>query len=187
MKDCKRLTATAAAALLLASGNAMASGSSAGFYYADFGDLGDGFGVEGSFMLGENARLFGDLTFVDEGSFELDIVRIGGGFVIPMDETMSMEVGGSFQQWDFSTLFGSFDDNAFGLHGIFNFSPTPQFHLQAKLEYLMFDDIDDDDIVLGFRGTFDISREFSVFGGVEIYNHDFLDDTMLKIGASFNF
>lgn len=182
MNKYKNLMAATGAALLLGSGSALASGSSAGIYYSDFGDL-DGFGIEGSFHITDQFRLFGDLTFLDDGPAELDIVRMGGGFVIPMNDQMSIEVGGSFQRWDFTIG----DDDAIGIHGLMNFSVTREFHLQAKAEYLMFDDIDESDIVLGFRGTFDITREFSVFGGVEIYNHDAIDETNLKIGASFNF
>ena len=192
MTDYKKLTTTAAAALLLASGNAMASGSHAGFYYADLGDWGDGFGLEGSFKLGDNFRLFGDLTFVDDGPFELDIVRIGGGYVIPMNQQMSFEVGGSYQNWDMSfddPFFGSMseDDNAFGLHGRLNFAVNEQFHLNGGLELLFFDDADDDEVVVSARGTFFLNPEFSLFGGFEAYTGDVVDDTMIKIGASFNF
>ncbi len=188
----KKLIGSTAAALVLASGNALASGS-AGVYYADFGDGGDGFGIEGSFMLGDSFRLFGDVTMVDEEGFETDIVRIGGSFVLPMSEQMSIEVGGSFQNWEMTfsdPFFGtmSADDDAIGLHGILNFAVTPEFHLRASAEYLMFDDLDDEDFVLGFRGTYFVTPEISVFGGVEIYtNDDLFDESLLKIGASFNF
>jgi len=188
MTDYKKLTTTAAAALLLASGNAMASGSHAGFYYADFGDWGNGFGLEGSFMLGDNFRLFGDLTFVDDDPVELDIVRIGGGYVIPINQQMSFEVGGSYQNWDWTVpFFGSMDDNAFGLHGRLSFAVSEQFHLNGGLELLFFDDIDDDEVVISARGTFFLNPEFSLFGGFEAYTGDAVDETMIKIGASFNF
>jgi len=189
MMNIKRncVAGAAAAVFCLSSAGAMAQGSSVGGYYADLGD-GDGFGFEGSFLIGDSVRLFGDVTMVDDGGFELDIVRIGGSYVIPMNDQMSFEVGGSFQNWEMTVpFFGSMDDDALGVHGILNFSITPQFHLNAKAEYLMFDEADDDDIMLGLRGTFDITPEFSLFGGVEIYNHDTIDDNMIKLGASFNF
>jgi len=171
----------AVAVITLFSGGALASGS-AGIFYADFGDM-DGFGLEGDVRLGESFRLFGDVALLDDAAGELDIVRLGGAYVITLNEALSLDFGGSYQDWD-----GVLDDQAFGLHGGLRYAFTPSFTVSASLEYLMFDERDDDDIVLGLRGTFDLNPEFSLFAGLEMYtNDDIIDENLLKIGARFNF
>lgn len=193
MTQAHKVAATALAAIALASGNAMASGS-VDVYYADWGDNGDGFGVEGSFVVADSVRLFGELRSVEESDLnaELDITKFGAGFIVPMNDQASVEVGGSLQNWDLSaqTFFGNFsvDDDVIGLHGIATFDVADNFHLRGSVEYLMFDEADDETGVIGFRGTYDITRTFSVFGGIDLFtNDDVVDEDLIRLGASFNF
>lgn len=193
MTQIHKVAATALAAIALASGNAMASGS-VDVYYADWGDYGDGFGVEGSFVIADSVRLFGELRSVEDSDLnaELDITRFGAGFLIPMNDQFTLEVGGSLQNWELSsqTFFGNFsvDDDVIGLHGIATVDVAENFHVRGSVEYLMFDEADDETGVIGFRGTFDLTPVFSVFAGVDLFtNDDVVDEDLLRLGASFNF
>ena len=181
----KQFALAAAGAFALSSGAAMAQGS-VGAYYADFGDL-DGFGLEADFVVADQFRLFADVTMLDEGDVEQDIVRFGGGYLMQMNDQMSLEFGASFQNWDFSNPFFSFDDDAIGVHGALNYAVTPEFTFTAKAEFLMFDMMDDDDSVIGLRGSYNVTPEIAIFGGADIYNHDVIDETLIRFGASFNF
>lgn len=109
--------------------------------YADWDDADNGFNIGGSLMITPGARLFADYTDTD-----LEQFRAGAGAVMPMTGVMSFELGGSYQRLESSGPVG-LDDDGFGVHGIARFTPTPELTLAGKLEYVFRDDLDNEAVL----------------------------------------
>ncbi len=153
------ILALLAASALLCAGNALAA-NKAGTYvqghYAEFDDSdNDGFGIAGSWMVREDIRLFGEYTTMEFS----DMAVLGGGYRLFADDQWYFELGASYQDFDL-------DDGGPAVHGLVDYEPIPDLTLTGKLEYLMYDEVDDQ-LVVGLGVDYAFTPEFSAFFSYE--------------------
>ncbi|MCP1728287.1 hypothetical protein J2T60_002287 [Natronospira proteinivora] len=181
MKAKQNLLVVTAVSLLMGAGSASAIDMEVGIHFADYDDFDSGFGAHGQLDVIESVRLSGSYTAVDN----LDALVGRAGWVLGMEEMgLEIELGAGYQFWDFE---GPFEDDVYGLHGIASYQVMDEFSVQGKLEFLSFDNMDDETLVIGLGAAYDITPEISVGMDVEIYEADFLDQTFIRLGGSFRF
>jgi len=175
----RSIVSLATGALLLSAAGAQAMEGSVGLHFADYDDFDSGAGIHGHLDVMPEVRLSGQYTSTDF----LDRLRFSGGYVLQMNE-LEMEFGASYQFWDFE---GPAEDDVYGAHGIISYSVMDELSLRGKLEYIAFDILDQDTLVIGLGASYDITPEFSVGLDLEIFEDDAFDQTFLQLGASYNF
>ncbi len=143
--------------------------------YADWDDADSGFNLGVSYLLQPEIRLFLNYTNTD-----LDHLRIGAGKIFPMENNLSLEVGASYQNID----VGVADDNGIGLRGILRAEVMPELTLAGRLEYVLFDDFDNETIV-GLDADYRFTNELSGFVSFDFFNE--LDNNLVKLGARLHF
>jgi len=168
-------------ALFMGAGSAQALDLEVGAHFADYDDFDNGFGVHGHWDVIPEVRLSGSFTTVEH----LDILVGRAGYVINLEEMgLELEFGAGYQFWDFE---GEMEDDVYGLHGIASYRVIDELSIRGKLEFLDFDNLDNDTMVIGLGAGYDITPEFNVGLDVEIYEADFLDQTFIRLGASYSF
>ncbi|MCC5848030.1 MAG: hypothetical protein JJU29_08040 [Verrucomicrobia bacterium] len=166
------------ALLLLAIAPAQAAnpgGTHAQVAFADWSDLDNGFNLAGSFKAQENLRLFASYTNTD-----LDHLRVGAGWLVPLEPGFDLEFGGSINYFD----IGPVDDTGLGIHAIARITPIAELTVSGKLEYILLDDFDNE-TVLGIDVDYLFQDNISGFLNYSIYNE--IDNNLILIGARLRF
>lgn len=174
----KLIAFTLPALLLLAATPAHAAGPGGTHVqigFADWSDFDNGFNLAGSFMAQQNLRLFAGYTDTD-----LEHLRVGAGWIVPLEPGFDLEFGGSINYFD----VGPVDDTGLGLHAIARITPIAELTLAGKLEYILLDDFDNE-IVLAFDADYRFQDNISGFVNYSIY--DEIDNNLILIGARFRF
>lgn len=164
----------------LAAGSATAMDGSVGLHFASFDDFDSGVGVYGHLDVMPQVRLRGEYTSVDL----LDLLGWSGAYVLELDDSLDIELGGYYEFWDFD---GPFEDDVYGIYGRANYGLMEELNLYGQLRYSMFDNLDDDEMSLGFGANYAITDQFSADFGADIYTGDAIDQTFIRLGASFHF
>jgi len=181
MQSKRNLLAASAIALAFSAGSASAVDMEVGLHFADYDDFDSGVGVHGQLDVIDVVRLSGSYTAVDNA----DILVGRAGYLLDFaDMGLEVELGGGYQFWDFE---GPFEDDVYGLHGIASYRVMDELSLRGKLEFLSFDNMDDDTMVIGLGAGYDITPQINVGMDVEIYEADFIDQTFIRLGGSFRF
>ncbi len=168
-------------ALFLAGGSVQALDLEIGAHFADYDDLDNGFGLHGHLDVMPQVRLSGSYTAVEYA----DILVGRAGYVLDLEGMgLEVELGAGYQFWDFE---GELEDDVYGIHGIASYYVMDELAIRGKLEFLTFDNLDDDTLVFGVGAGYDITPEFNVALDVEIYESDFIDQTFIRLGASYRF
>lgn len=169
----------AGAALFIGMGSAQAMEGQAGLHFADFGDADNGFGVSGQVDVIPEVRIHGEYTTTDG----LDVLRFGGGWLMDLDP-VEIELGGHYQFWDYQ---GDFEDDVYGLHGKVGYPVMDELSIHGKLEFLMYDNFDDETLVIGFGADYLVTDDIGVDFNVEHYTEDFIDETFIRLGGYYRF
>lgn len=152
-------------------------------------DDGDGFGISGSFRVGEQAFIDAEYqsTETDDFEIEIDQLRLGLGFH-SMESTAGLTFYGQGEYLQFDA--NGDDEDGFGLHGGILIAATEQLRFKGELGYLTLDDVDGLEYTLG--ASFDITPNIGLFAdyrltGLEDDNNNELDLTDVKLGVSMLF
>lgn len=133
---------------------------------------GDGFGIGGSFALNDQWHLFAGYSTADlDFDVDLDQLRLGGGFHMPISNNVDFVAEFSYVRLDASTSFGSVDDDGFGLSIGARGMAADRLELAGWLDYVELDDSGDDTSIRGeawynFTETFALG--FSASSGDDV-------------------
>jgi|GEM_PF-7111721 len=165
---------------------------SLGLGYADYDEFGSGFNLEAEltpvFGLGEM-----DLPIRAHGSFssvdELDILAGRLGYLIKTDAA-TFELGGGYQFWDYEQITMApssglpvSNDDVWTVHGRVEWPVTDAFVLGGGLEYLIFDNFNEETPMIGLSAEYRTPADFSIGLDVEIYTDEPVDQTFFRLGA----
>lgn len=178
-KTTRLMAITAGLGLALSAAGAQAFEGQAGLHFADFGDADNGFGVSAQADVIPEVRVHGEYTSTDG----LDLLRLGGGWLMDLNP-VEIELGGNYQFWDFE---GDFEDDVYGLHGIVGYPVMEELTLHGKLEFLTYDNFDDDTLVIGFGADYRFTDQIGMDFSAEHYTEDFVDDTFIRLGGYYAF
>jgi len=138
-----------------------------------FADVdGDGFGIAGSFEVGDVWHLFASFDSA-ELDFDVDVdeLLIGGGFHTALSENLDFVAELAYARFDASTQGFSFDDDGYsaslGLRGL----AADRIELAAFVDYVDLDSINDDTSVRGeawYKFTDSVAIGFEVGAGDDV-------------------
>lgn len=143
--------------------------------YADWDDFDSGFNLGVNYMLQPDIRLF--IAYTDT---DLEYLRVGAGKLFSLENNLSLELGASYQNFD----FGFVDDSGIGVHSILRAELTPEVNLAGRLEYVFFDDLDNE-MIVGVDADYRFTNELSGFVSYDFFNE--ADNNLLKLGARLHF
>lgn len=143
---------------------------------------GDGFGVAGSFEVGEVWHVFGSFDSA-ELDFDVDIdeLVIGGGFHTPLNENVDVVAELAYVRLEASALGISIDDDGYGASLGLRGLAADRIELAGFIDYVELDDSGDDtsvrgeawykftdNVAIGFRAEFD--DDVTLYGiGARVY------------------
>jgi len=109
---------------------------------------GDGFGLNGSFEVGESFFIFAGYSageFEEQGiTVDLDSLNAGIGWHTPLSDKVDFVTGLSYEYIDVSALGQSIDDNGIGLGVGLRFQASEAIELNAGINYVDMGDGGDD-------------------------------------------
>ncbi len=109
---------------------------------------GDGFGVEGSFEVGESLFIFADYAmaeFEELGiTVDADTASVGVGWHTEISNTVDFVAGLSYEYIDVSALGIGIDDNGFGLGVGMRYQATDKVEVNGGIDYVDYSDGGDD-------------------------------------------
>lgn len=118
---------------------------------AGFADVdGDGFGIGGSFEIGDMWQLVGSYATADlDFGIDFDQLMLGGGFHAPITDTVDLVANLMYVRVDVSGAGGDADDDGLGMSvGVRSFV-VDRLELAGFIEYVDLDDSGDDTSVRG--------------------------------------
>lgn len=152
-------------------------------------DDGDGFGLSGTFRVGDQAFIDAEYQSAETDDFDIEIdqIRLGLGFH-SMESTAGLTFYGQGEYLQFEA--DGDDEDGFGLHGGLLLAATEQLRFKGQLGYLTLDDVDGMEFTVG--AAFDITQQFGLFAdyrlsSLEDDNNNELDITDVKLGVSLLF
>lgn len=178
---------TTALALLIAAGTfstaVLANGPAwryvEGGYTSLDGDGGldaDGAFIGGKYQINPNVYLNGEFTFVEEGSADINLLTLGGGYIVPLNTTTDAYAGINFERVDTD----GYDDNGYSLAAGVRSMVTDVVEVTGELGYY---DVSDGDITFKVGGNYYISPELSVGA-----SYKFMDGgDIMQLGARYAF
>lgn len=139
---------------------------------------GDGFGIGGSAAITERVFVRGAYSNLDVEGIDVDQYEIGIGGNVPTEENFHLvgEVGYTRAE------LNSADDDGFFVSGGFRWMASPQFELNAGLNYVDLDD-SGDDTSLTVGGVFNVSPDLALEGNIELAD----DATAYAFGLRYYF
>jgi hypothetical protein len=135
-----------------------------------------GLGIAGSFRVHPNAYVFGEFSSYDN----LDRVVLGGAWTTALDRVSSIDVGASWQMWD----YGPVDSDDFEIFAGYRNRVTQQMTLRGQVSFYN-RDLGDNDLVLAGGGIFDINNEISAFADLEYFTDGSF--SIFRVGLRYNF
>lgn len=133
-------------------------------------DDGDGFGIGGSAEIGENIFIFADYAIVGF-SFGIDFSTIvaGIGYKSAISDTTDVNVSIAyvFAEVD-AGVFGSFDDDGYGLDASLRSMVSNEFELNGGITYVDFGGSGGDDTSFHVGGVYSFNDSFAVTGDFSI-------------------
>lgn len=149
-----------------------------------FGDVdGDGFGIGGSFEIGDQWQVIASYGSADfDFDVDLDQLVIGGGFHSPVSDNVDVVANLVYVRLDASAFGFSVDDDGFGASIGLRGMAAPQVELEGYVDYIDLDDSGDD---TSFRGAAWYYFTESFAAGVQLGAGD--DTTSYGIGARLFF
>lgn len=159
----------------------------------DFGpvdDDGDGFGVKGAFQVGNQLFLTGEYQSVDydDTNVDLDQFRLGAD----LGPGAGASGKGLYGRAEYVNIDGDGggDQDGIGGHVGFGLPLSQELRLHAEAGYLLLDDIDGPEFLVG--ATYRVAQNFGVFADYRVSCLDpdgggDVDISDLRIGARFYF
>jgi|GEM_PF-3166609 len=144
--------------------------------FADWEDYDNGYSVSGSYLANEQVRFFAEYIDTD-----LEHLRAGGGYIFPLENNLSLELGGSYNEVE----TGFFDEEGFGVHGIARLETEQGLTLSGRLEELFFDELNNETVV-GFGADYGLTSTTSVFAEYDLYLDEF-NQNLFTVGARLHF
>lgn len=137
---------------------------------------GDGFGISGSFSVGDNFHLFGEYQTADMGSgVDLSFLELGGGYHTDISPNMDVYANIGYIEIEVDSPGpGSADEDGFfvglGLRG----AVSEAVELFGGIDYIDFDDADSETranagFVLDLTDKFSVGLKASFWDDVDIY------------------
>ena len=143
---------------------------------------GTGLGIKGWGSVADNIFLNGEFQTADLDGTDVDQLRFGGGYWMPLNQPgLSVFGRGELIQIE----IGRFDESGWGLHGGGMLQINPQLSAHASLGLLDVGDEDGFEFLLG--GTYMVSPELGGFIEYRDFGGDFVDLTDIRIGATYYF
>ena len=123
---------------------------------------GDGFGIGGSFAIADNVHVFANYSQADF-DFDVDGTEWGAGlgYNTPLSEVVDFVATLSYEYVEVDTPFGDADDNGVGLGVGLRWWATPQFEVDAGIQYVDLSD-SGDDTGFGIGGWYYFTPAFSL-------------------------
>lgn len=145
---------------------------------------GDGFGIAGSFEIGDQFHVFGGYNATGfDFDVDLDELTIGGGFHTSLTDKVDFVANLAWVQFDVSTPFGSADEDGIGASIGLRGMATPNFELAGAIQYVdLGSDAGDDTSIIG-EAWYSFTPQFAV--GVNLGLGD--DITRYGLGARVYF
>jgi hypothetical protein len=147
-----------------------------------FEDDGDGFRFAGSYLVTPEVYVFGkyDDVELDDSEVDLSLLRIGAGYIHPLDATWDANVSLAYASIEADGPGGDEDDSGFELSGGVRGLVKPEIEVRAALNYL---DIDDSDTYFTLGADYYFMPNVSA--GIELDMGG--DYETMSIGAKYYF
>jgi hypothetical protein len=147
-----------------------------------FEDDGDGFRFAGSYLVTPEIYVFGkyDDVELDDSEVDLSFLRIGAGYIYPLDATWDANVSLAYASVEADGPGGDEDDSGFELSGGVRGLVKPEIEVRAALNYL---DIDDSDTYFTLGADYYFMPNVSA--GIELDMGG--DYETMSIGAKYYF
>ena len=125
---------------------------------------GDGFRIGGSFRINNEIYAFGEYDIVDfdYSSADVDVLKLGVGYIYPLDATWDLNVSLAFVDVD-TSLVGYDDGNGYEISGGVRTMIQPHIEVRAHMNYM---DVDDSDTYFTIGGNYFFKPNLSA--GVEL-------------------
>jgi len=146
-------------------------------------DDGDGFGIGGSAEVGENIFIFANYATVGFSfGVDFDTIEAGIGYKSAISDTTDVNVSIAYVNAEVDAgVFGSFDDDGYGLDVSLRSMVSNEFELNGGIAYVDFGGSGGDDTSFHVGGVYSFNDSFAVTGDISIGE----DITTFLIGGRF--
>ena len=115
----------------------------------------DGLTVNGKYLLDRNWYLNGEYSFFEEGSFDFNMLTVGGGYRLPINATTDVYVSANLERVD-----GDVDDETgYSINAGVRSMLTEQVELAGEVGYY---DVDDGDVTFKVNANYYITPQWAV-------------------------
>ena len=146
-------------------------------------DDGDGFGIGGSAEVGENIFIFANYATVGFSfGIDFDTIEAGIGYKSAISDTTDVNVSIAYVNAEVDAgVFGSFDDDGYGLDVSLRSMVSNEFELNGGIAYVDFGGSGGDDTSFHVGGVYSFNDSFAVGGDISVGE----DITTYLIGGRF--
>lgn len=146
-------------------------------------DDGDGFGIGGSAEVGENIFIFANYATVGFSfGVDFDTIEAGIGYKSAISDTTDVNVSIAYVNAEVDAgVFGSFDDDGYGLDVSLRSMVSNEFELNGGIAYVDFGGSGGDDTSFHVGGVYSFNDSFAVTGDISVGE----DITTFLIGGRF--
>ena len=149
----------------------------------DVGSGGDGFAFGGTFTVAESFFLGGGYEDYDfDSGADGEIIELGGGYFHPINDGMDFVASLAIVDMEVSSGSFSADDDAIAIGGGIRFEVSPEFQLDAMVEYVDWDN-SGSDTGFEFRGRYYFSDDIALGAQIDLGK----DVETFRIGIRFEF
>ena len=146
-------------------------------------DDGDGFGIGGSAEVGENIFIFANYATVGFSfGIDFDTIEAGIGYKSAISDTTDVNVSIAYVNAEVDAgVFGSFDDDGYGLDVSLRSMVSNEFELNGGIAYVDFGGSGGDDTSFHVGVVYSFNDSFAVGGDISVGD----DITTYLIGGRF--
>ena len=146
-------------------------------------DDGDGFGIGGSAEVGENIFIFANYATVGFSfGIDFDTIEAGIGYKSAISDTTDVNVSIAYVNAEVDAgVFGSFDDDGYGLDVSLRSMVSNEFELNGGIAYVDFGGSGGDDTSFHVGGVYSFNDSFAVTDDISVGE----DITTYLIGGRF--
>lgn len=136
----------------------------------------DGFVVSSKYLLNSNIYLNGEYSNFEEGSFDFDMLTLGAGYRLPINNTTDAYFGANFERID-----GDFDDETgYSVNAGLRSMVTEQVELLGEVGYY---DVEDGDTTFKVGANYYITPQWAIGASYKLI--DELD--IMQVTARYSF